>query len=212
MTDAPPPKYVPRKYGTKPLGSVTSLMREFNRTVETGEARVPCDGCTVCCRTPSQWANLEPDEADRYEFTTAFPGDPATYRGSTVALAKHEDGSCVYLVDDKCSIYADRPRACRSYDCRMLALLQVSIHPEPVFLESIQQWQAPRTPLPEDRMILLAMRIAMASALETFGGSIGAVMRCMETWRKFLPMAKRALDEPGGREMFRRMLQNGGDQ
>jgi hypothetical protein len=61
-------------------------------------------------------------------------------------------------------------------------------------------------------MILLAMRSAMAAALEALGGNISAVMRAMETWRSFIPLARRMLDEPGGRAMFRKMIEGGGSE
>lgn len=32
-------------------------------------------------------------------------------------LARRADGACVYLSDERCSIYARRPSACRDYDC-----------------------------------------------------------------------------------------------
>ena len=32
-------------------------------------------------------------------------------------LPRHPDGSCIYLVDEMCSIYPRRPAACRDYDC-----------------------------------------------------------------------------------------------
>ena len=32
-------------------------------------------------------------------------------------LKRSEDGSCVYLEDDRCRIYAERPRTCREFTC-----------------------------------------------------------------------------------------------
>ena len=38
-----------------------------------------------------------------------------------VVLGHDERGHCPMLVDGRCSIYADRPRTCRTYDCRVFA-------------------------------------------------------------------------------------------
>jgi len=32
-------------------------------------------------------------------------------------LAQHEDESCIYLKENKCSIHKDRPRVCRAFFC-----------------------------------------------------------------------------------------------
>jgi hypothetical protein len=83
------------------------------------DADVPCDGCTACC-TSSQFVHVEPDESDTLahipkELLFPAPGKP---RGHVV-LGYDERGHCPMLVDGRCSIYAHRPRACRTYDCRV---------------------------------------------------------------------------------------------
>ena len=88
---------------------------------EGRDADVPCDGCTACC-TSAQFVHIEPDERatlDRVPDALKFaaPGRP---RGHVV-IGYDEHGRCPMLVDDGCSIYADRPRACRTYDCRVFA-------------------------------------------------------------------------------------------
>ncbi len=46
-------------------------------------------------------------------------------------LAYDEHGHCPMLVDDRCSIYEHRPRACRTYDCRVLPAAGLDIGTEP---------------------------------------------------------------------------------
>ncbi len=92
---------------------------------------VPCDGCTACC-TASQFVPIEPDEADTLAHIPAellFPA-PRRPRGH-VLLGYDERGHCPMLVDGRCSIYQHRPRACRTYDCRVLPAAGVEIDGEP---------------------------------------------------------------------------------
>ena len=93
----------------------------------TGESAVPCAGCTACC-TSSQFVHIEPDETDTLASIPAellFPA-PQSPRGH-VLLGYDERGHCPMLVDDVCSIYEQRPRACRTYDCRILAAAGVEV-------------------------------------------------------------------------------------
>src|SRR5262245_47949648 len=82
---------------------------------------VPCGGCTACCSS-SQFVLIEPDEA---ETLAHVPGPllfPAPGRPDGHVLLGYDDrGRCPMLGDDGCTIYAHRPRACRTYDCRVLA-------------------------------------------------------------------------------------------
>ena len=91
------------------------------------ESDVPCDGCTACCRS-SQFVHIEPDEADALAHIPAellFPA-PRLPRGH-VLLGYDERGHCPMLVDDRCSVYEHRPRACRTYDCRVFAAAEVEL-------------------------------------------------------------------------------------
>ncbi|HEY2790106.1 MAG TPA: YkgJ family cysteine cluster protein [Gaiellales bacterium] len=82
---------------------------------------VPCGGCTACC-TASQFIHIAPDETEtlaRIPKALLFPA-PLMPAGHVV-LGHDERGHCPMLVEGRCSIYADRPRACRTYDCRVFA-------------------------------------------------------------------------------------------
>jgi len=85
------------------------------------EMSVPCNGCTACCRS-SQFVHIDPDETGTLGVIPPellFPA-PRLPRGHVV-LGYDERGHCPLLVDDACSIYEHRPRACRTYDCRVFA-------------------------------------------------------------------------------------------
>jgi Fe-S-cluster containining protein len=86
-----------------------------------GDADVPCGQCTACC-TASQFIHVGPDETDTLAHIPAellFPA-PGLPRGH-VLMGYDERGHCPMLVDGRCSIYAHRPRTCRTYDCRVFA-------------------------------------------------------------------------------------------
>jgi Fe-S-cluster containining protein len=85
------------------------------------DSDVPCGGCTACC-TASQFIHIGPDETEtlaRIPAALLFPA-PLMPEGHVV-LGHDERGHCPMLVDGRCSIYADRPRTCRTYDCRVFA-------------------------------------------------------------------------------------------
>ncbi len=89
-------------------------------------ADVPCGSCNACCRTHHQ-LHLRPGEkAARKrlprEYLSAAPGLPPGY----LLLGYDEHGACPVLVDDRCSIYEDRPLVCRTYDCRIYAATGVA--------------------------------------------------------------------------------------
>jgi uncharacterized protein len=85
------------------------------------DADVPCDGCTACC-TASQFVHIGPDETAtlaRIPRKLLFPA-PLMPEGHVV-LPHDARGHCPLLVDGRCSIYEERPRTCRTYDCRVFA-------------------------------------------------------------------------------------------
>jgi Fe-S-cluster containining protein len=92
-----------------------------NLITRTG-ASVPCGECTACCRS-SQFVHIEPDETSTLARIPAdllfpAPGWPA----GTWVLGYDRQGHCPMLRDNRCSIYEDRPRTCRNYDCRVFAV------------------------------------------------------------------------------------------
>jgi Fe-S-cluster containining protein len=92
-----------------------------------GTTDVPCDGCTACC-TSSQFVHIAPDEAATLAVIPAellFPA-PGLPRGH-VLMGYDERGHCPMLVDERCSIYAHRPRTCRTYDCRIFAATGIEL-------------------------------------------------------------------------------------
>ena len=84
-----------------------------------GESDVPCGSCTACC-TSSQFILVEPDETrtlGRIPTALLFPA-PRMPKGHQL-MGYDSNGHCPMFIDNRCSIYTDRPRACRLYDCRI---------------------------------------------------------------------------------------------
>jgi Fe-S-cluster containining protein len=76
---------------------------------------VPCGTCTLCCRvfTP----HLTPTEISSGKYPLGLSNgddnDPVV-----TMFRDPETGGCGMFKDGKCSIYEDRPVACRQFDCR----------------------------------------------------------------------------------------------
>ncbi len=82
---------------------------------------VPCGDCRACC-TSSYFIHIRPEERNtlaRIPEKLRFPA-PGLPEGH-VLLGYDKHGHCPMFVDNGCSIYADRPQTCRTYDCRVFA-------------------------------------------------------------------------------------------
>lgn len=106
---------------TRAAGEFGAWLEQM-RAVLRGEAEaaVPCDGCVGCC-VSSYPIPLRPSDAvalaevpDQYLQWPASASEPAR-------MGFRDDGTCPMLVEHRCTIYADRPRTCRDYDCRIYA-------------------------------------------------------------------------------------------
>jgi Fe-S-cluster containining protein len=103
-----------------PAGDFSSWVVEMQGAIR-GEhgSDVPCGGCTACC-TSYQFVHIGPDETETLSHIPVellFPA-PRLPRGH-VLLGYDERGHCPMLIDNACSVYEHRPKACRTYDCRI---------------------------------------------------------------------------------------------
>jgi len=80
-----------------------------------------CSGCGVCCQL--FLINLNKKEYESGFYKTMFGNFKITdtFRqaqkyGANI-LAQNEDGSCVYLKNNSCLIYLERPQVCRRFFC-----------------------------------------------------------------------------------------------
>jgi Fe-S-cluster containining protein len=147
-----------------PAGDFSTWLRGIEGALR-GEhgSDVPCNGCTACCRS-SQFVAIAPDEVRtlaRIPTELLFPA-PRRPPGHMV-LGYDERGHCPMLVDDRCSIYEDRPRACRTYDCRVLPAAGVEPGGEekaPI-VRRVRRWRFSH-PTGRDRVEHAAVRAAAA--------------------------------------------------
>jgi Fe-S-cluster containining protein len=118
--------------------SPTSYLRHYLKRVnrENMDVTVPCNGCNECCKL----------------------GGTLTLDDGTVHNPR-ADGSCGFLIDEKCSIYNSRPEQCRIYDCRIYALIGLGDKDHPNFTKVIEEWQ-PEFKTKEDVDLYAALRIA----------------------------------------------------
>jgi Fe-S-cluster containining protein len=125
---------------------------------EEQPADVPCGGCNACCRT-SHFIHVRPEERRalaRIPRRLLFPA-PHLPPGHLV-LGYDEQGCCPMLVDDRCSIYEDRPRVCRTYDCRIYPATGVAAD-RAAIAEQARRWRFSH-PGKEDRDRQSAVRAA----------------------------------------------------
>lgn len=103
-------------------------------------AEVPCGSCTACC-TSSHFVHIDPDETEALAHIPAELLFPAPRRpAGHVLLGYDERGHCPMLVDDRCSIYEVRPRACRTYDCRVFPAS--GVEPDaPAIADRVRRWR-----------------------------------------------------------------------
>jgi Fe-S-cluster containining protein len=90
------------------------------------DSDVPCGDCTACC-TASQFIHVGPDETDALaaiptELLFRAPGMPRGHR----VMGYDEHGHCPMFSGAGCLIYEDRPRTCRTYDCRVFPATEVT--------------------------------------------------------------------------------------
>ncbi len=132
-----------------------------------GESDVPCGSCTACC-TASQFVHIAPDETDTLahiprQLLFPAPGLPQGHK----LLGYDERGHCPLLIDGACSIYAHRPRTCRTYDCRVFTAAGIDPgDPEKARIaERARQWTF-SFPTHEDAAKAAAVRAAARFLVE----------------------------------------------
>jgi Fe-S-cluster containining protein len=127
-----------------PAGNFSSWLSGLQRALR-GEAAsdVPCGDCTACC-TSSQFIHIDPDETATLahiprEVLFPAPGLPDGY----VLMGYDENGHCPMFSDGGCSIYAHRPRTCRTYDCRIFPAAGLDSEPDdqPLIARRAGRWR-----------------------------------------------------------------------
>lgn len=102
---------------------------------------VPCGDCNACCRA----SYFIPIDNDERETIALIPAARLTRSSRSSEPRSALDQSCgercPMLVDGACSIYSQRPRACRRFDCRVFAAAAVSLGSGPRAAVNNRVWQ-----------------------------------------------------------------------
>lgn len=127
-----------------PAGDFSSwLATMLDALAGDGATDVPCGECTACCRS-SQFVHVGPDETAALaripaELLFPAPGLPPGH----VLLGYDESGRCPMLGEHGCTIYDDRPRTCRTYDCRVFpaAGIEPDEPTKAAIAERVREWR-----------------------------------------------------------------------
>jgi len=155
--------------GELSAGNFASWLDEVQGAIR-GEhgSDVPCGSCTACC-TSSQFVHIAPDETDTLAHIPKqllFPA-PRLPRGHLL-MGYDEHGRCPMLIDGACSIYAHRPRTCRTYDCRVFPATGLNVDDDPAktaIAEQSRRWRF-GFPSADDTALHDAVRAAAAYLTE----------------------------------------------
>lgn len=74
---------------------------------------VPCNGCRACCIGDA--IRIMP-----YDNASLYKTEPHPFQPGELMLAHKPNRECWYLGEGGCTIHADRPAQCRTFDCREL--------------------------------------------------------------------------------------------
>jgi Fe-S-cluster containining protein len=126
-----------------PAGRVSEWLAAHRASfaAEAG-AEVPCGDCVGCC-TSSYFIHIRPDETAtlaRIPKALLFraPGLPKGH----VLMGYDDKGHCPMFKEGGCSIYADRPRTCRTYDCRVFPATGLAAEADkPAIAERVSRWR-----------------------------------------------------------------------
>ena len=142
-----------------PAGEFSAWLRGIRAALAGGtETDVPCGDCSACCTT-SHFVHVDRGETDALaripaELLFPAPGAPA----GTKLMGYDRGGRCPMLGGDLCSIYADRPQTCRTYDCRVFNAAGIDTDEEQITRRA-RRWRFSH-PAPRDRAEHAAVRAA----------------------------------------------------
>jgi len=124
-----------------PAGFFSEWLEQTRSGMRDGRgAEVPCGDCRACC-TSSYFIHIESDETEALTLV----GDeslPAPGRPGHRVMGFDSEGVCPKMKTTGCSIYENRPRTCRIYDCRVFAAAGLDAGPgKPRINERIFRWR-----------------------------------------------------------------------
>lgn len=105
---------------THPAGGFSTWLRGMRRALAGGPGMdVACGDCVGCC-TSSYLVKVRPHEHETLRLIPREQLAPAPgARNGSLVMGYDERGHCPMYRAPGCSIYAQRPETCRTFDCRI---------------------------------------------------------------------------------------------
>jgi Fe-S-cluster containining protein len=102
-------------------GSFSQWLRDMRASLAGGPGMdVACGDCTGCC-TSSYYIKVRAHETQALARIGEPHLEPEAMADGSRLMGFRDNGQCHMFVNGGCSIYADRPETCRTYDCRVYA-------------------------------------------------------------------------------------------
>ncbi len=105
----------------------------------------PCERCTgLCCRAEASWKAVPLTKAEQEREPFKSISVPSKEHPEQVVFYFDEtDGCCRFLdrVTRRCTIYHERPEACRRFDCRTQPWMSPFFKDNPQMLKVISDWE-----------------------------------------------------------------------
>jgi hypothetical protein len=104
-----------------PAGNFSEWLRDMRRALAgDGGMDVACGDCVGCC-TSSYYIKVRSKESRALAAIDPRHLDPEPTAAGDRIMGFASNGHCHMFANGGCTIYADRPETCRSYDCRVFA-------------------------------------------------------------------------------------------
>jgi hypothetical protein len=166
-------------------------LAEMGASVASGKPMsVPCNGCRNCC-----WFHHVPVERDENPENLPYL-DTVMQEDSSMILRKRDDGACVHLGEQGCTVYEHRPAACRTYDCRYMSLIGISHpyddnHSPPTWLFDVSTDESKAVIIAFRMSTLVAVRPGEPVEAATYRQAFGQMGRHLPVARKIVAYLKK---------------------
>ena len=125
-----------------PAGDFSEWLRAMRSALAGGPGmQVACGECVGCC-TSSYFIKVRPHEAAARQLIPSQHLIPSPGEPGTLMMGYDDKGHCPMFGAGGCSIYANRPETCRTYDCRIFSAAGMKAGDgRPVINERIARWR-----------------------------------------------------------------------
>ena len=136
---------------TREAGDFSAWLHQTRRALRQDvDTQVGCGDCIGCC-SAGYFVQVRPDEAQALARIPPAVRVPAPGKPGHQLLGYDARGHCPMLHAGRCSIYAHRPRTCRTYDCRVFTAAGIAAGDaaKSIINERVRNWRF-SYPTPQD--------------------------------------------------------------